>query len=197
MLPPRHGYLENTIASMEAAFSLGADALELDAHPTTDGQFAIFHDCTVDCRTEGRGRTRDHDMATLKTLDIGHGYTADGGKTFPFRGKGVGLMPTLTEVLQRFPDRRFQRQEQRCEALAAFLAALDAGRRSRPTVYGGDEPVDVVKRLLPGMRVFSRRTVKACAKAYAGLGWSGYVAEACRGSATLMIPTNVAPWLWG
>jgi glycerophosphoryl diester phosphodiesterase len=136
-------------------------------------------------------------MATLKTLDIGHGYTADGGKPFPFRGKGVGLMPTLTEVLQRFPDRRFQRQEQRCEALAAFLAALDAGRRSRPTVYGGDEPVDVVKRLLPGMRVFSRRTVKACAKAYAGLGWSGYVAEACRGSTTLMIPTNVAPWLWG
>jgi glycerophosphoryl diester phosphodiesterase len=51
MLPPRHGYLENTIASMEAVFSLGADALELDAHPTTGGQFAIFHDCTVDCRT--------------------------------------------------------------------------------------------------------------------------------------------------
>jgi glycerophosphoryl diester phosphodiesterase len=54
MLPPRHGYLENTIASMEAVFSLGADALELDAHPTTDGQFAIFHDWMVDCRTEGR-----------------------------------------------------------------------------------------------------------------------------------------------
>lgn len=55
MLPPRHGYLENTIPSMEAAFALGADALELDVHPTTDGKFAVFHDWTLDCRTEGKG----------------------------------------------------------------------------------------------------------------------------------------------
>jgi hypothetical protein len=38
--PPRHDYLENTIASMEAAFAAGADIVELDVHPTTDGQFA-------------------------------------------------------------------------------------------------------------------------------------------------------------
>src|SRR3954469_23093549 len=43
MLPPRHAYLENTIPSMEAAFALGADALELDVHPTMDGKFAVFH----------------------------------------------------------------------------------------------------------------------------------------------------------
>jgi glycerophosphoryl diester phosphodiesterase len=45
-------------------------------------------------------------MADLKILDVGYGYTADGGKTFPFRGKGVGLMPSLAEVLQTFPGRR-------------------------------------------------------------------------------------------
>jgi hypothetical protein len=33
---------------------------------------------------------------------------ADGGKTFPFRGKGIGVMPSLDEVLQAFPDRSFQ-----------------------------------------------------------------------------------------
>jgi hypothetical protein len=27
--------------------------------------------------------------------------------TDPFRGKGVGLMPSLDEVLTRFPDREF------------------------------------------------------------------------------------------
>ncbi len=27
-------------------------------------------------------------MSELKTLDIGYGYTADGGKSFPFRGQG-------------------------------------------------------------------------------------------------------------
>ena len=39
--------------------------------------------------------------AELEALDIGHGYTADGGATFPFRGKAVGEMPTLGEALAR------------------------------------------------------------------------------------------------
>jgi glycerophosphoryl diester phosphodiesterase len=42
--PPEHPYLENTIASMQAAFDAGADIVEFDIHPTTDGQFAVFHD---------------------------------------------------------------------------------------------------------------------------------------------------------
>jgi glycerophosphoryl diester phosphodiesterase len=106
MLPSTHQYLENTISSMRAGFTIGADIVELDVHPTTDGEFAVFHDWTLDCRTDGRGVTREHSMAYLKKLDIGHGYTADGGKTFPFRGKGIGLMPTLTEVLATFPEQR-------------------------------------------------------------------------------------------
>lgn len=38
---PEHPYLENTIPSMEAAFEAGADMVELDVHPTTDGEFAV------------------------------------------------------------------------------------------------------------------------------------------------------------
>jgi glycerophosphoryl diester phosphodiesterase len=105
MLPPRHALLENTIASMQASFEAGADIVEFDVHPTTDGQFAVFHDWTVDCRTDGRGVTREHSMPELKKLDIGYGYTADGGRTYPFRGQGVGLMPSLDEVLSAFPGR--------------------------------------------------------------------------------------------
>ncbi len=107
IFPPEHAYLENTIASMQAAFDFGADIVEFDIHPTTDGQFAVFHDWTINCRTQGKGVTREQAMSYLKTLDIGYGYTADGGKTFPFRGKGVGLMPAMDEVLAAFPDRRF------------------------------------------------------------------------------------------
>ncbi|SDE23630.1 Glycerophosphoryl diester phosphodiesterase family protein, partial [Priestia aryabhattai B8W22] len=92
---PEHNFLENTIPSMEAAFEDGADMVELDVHITKDNQFAVFHDWTVDCRTNGKGVTRDYTMAELKKLDIGYGYTADGGKTYPFRGKGVNLMPSL------------------------------------------------------------------------------------------------------
>ena len=85
----------------------GADIVELDVHPTSDGQFAVFHDWTLDCRSDGRGVTRERSLAELKQLDVGHGYTADGGKSFPLRGTGIGLLPSLDEVLGAFPDNRF------------------------------------------------------------------------------------------
>jgi hypothetical protein len=34
--------------------------------------------------------TREHSIDELRQLDAGFGYTADHGRTFPFRGKGVG-----------------------------------------------------------------------------------------------------------
>lgn len=201
MLPPRHDYLENTIRSMEAAFARGADVLELDVHPTTDDKFAVFHDWTVDCRTEGTGQTRDHSMTELKKLDVGYGYTADGGKTFPFRGQGVGLMPSLDEVMERFPNRRFHinvksNDARDGELLVGVLAALPAKRQGDFTVVGGDRPIQVVKQALPGLRTLSKQSLLRCLLRYEGLGWSGYVPEDCQGT-TLGVPINVAPWLWG
>src|SRR4051812_13759499 len=63
LLPPEHGYLENTLPSMKAAFERGADSVEFDIHPTTDHQFAVFHDRMLECKTSGRGQTREHTMA--------------------------------------------------------------------------------------------------------------------------------------
>lgn len=201
MLPPSHDYLENTIRSMEAAFELGADVLELDVHPTTDGQFAVFHDWTLDCRTDGKGETRAFSMAELKKLDVGYGYTTDGGKTFPFRGQGIGLMPSLDEVLERFPDERFHinvksNDPKEGEALAAFLSALPDERRAALTVVGGDKPVQAIKQALPEARSLSKQSLTRCLLRYETLGWSGYVPEDCR-STTLLVPINLAPWLWG
>jgi glycerophosphoryl diester phosphodiesterase len=201
MLPPTHPYLENTIASMRAAFEAGADIVEIDIHPTTDGQFAVFHDWTLDCRTDGEGVTREHSLAELKKLDIGHGYTADGGKTFPFRGKGVGLMPSLDEVLTTFPDRRLNinvksRDPSEGTRLAAALGNLAPERRAKLIVYGGDEPVAEVRRNLPGMKTVSRGSLKACLLRYVGYGWTGIVPDICRNMAVL-VPINIAPWLWG
>ena len=81
--PPEHEVFENTPESMRWAVGLGANMVEIDVAPTRDGKMVLFHDWTVDCRTDGQGDTRDLTLAELKTLDIGYGYTADGGKTFP------------------------------------------------------------------------------------------------------------------
>jgi glycerophosphoryl diester phosphodiesterase len=80
---PEHAFIENTLPSMRAAFADGADIVELDIHPTSDGQVAVLHGWTLDCRTDGHGVTREHTLADLKTLDVGYRYTPDGGKTFP------------------------------------------------------------------------------------------------------------------
>jgi glycerophosphoryl diester phosphodiesterase len=88
--PPVHDYLENSTRSMEAAKRLGADFVEIDIAPTADGQIAVFHDWTLECRTEASGKVRRKTLAELKALDIGHGYTADGAKSHPLRGHGRG-----------------------------------------------------------------------------------------------------------
>ena len=201
MLPPTHSYLENTIASMQASFEAGADIVELDVHPTTDGQFAVFHDWTVDCRTDGRGVTREHSMADLRKLDLGYGYTADGGKSFPFRGKGIGLMPTLDEVLQRFPDKTFlinvkSNDPTEGTKLAAVLNALPPQRRATLLVYGGDNPIATLRAQAPDITAMSRASLKTCLLRYLGTGWTGMAPDACR-SMVVFVPINIAPWLWG
>ena len=40
--PPEHAYIENTIASMAAAFEHGADIVELDVQRTADGGGKTF-----------------------------------------------------------------------------------------------------------------------------------------------------------
>jgi glycerophosphoryl diester phosphodiesterase len=198
--PPEHPFLENTLPSMRAAFEAGADIVELDIHPTTDGHFAVFHDWTVDCRTDGHGVTREHTLTQLQALDVGYGYTADGGKTYPFRGRGIGMMPSLDEVLDAFPERRFLihiKSNDPAEGmeLAARLRRLPAERQARLMVYGGDAPVAVMRRELPGIPAMSRATLKQCLLRYFALGWTGYVPAACRDSLVL-VPVNYAAWLW-
>lgn len=201
MLPPTHAYLENTIASMRASFAAGADVVEFDVHPTTDGQFAIFHDWTVDCRTNGHGVTRAQSMAYLRTLDIGYGYTADGGRTFPFRGKGIGLMPSLSEVLATFPKKRFliniksnDPNEGRLLAAALHDQSIDA--LDRLMVYGGDAPVAAFQAEMPGVKAMSRSSLERCLTSYLAYGWTGVVPSACHNS-IIFVPINIAPWLWG
>ena len=199
--PPEHAYIENTLQSMNAAFAAGADIVELDVHPTTDGQFAVLHDWTIDCRTEGMGETRGHDMAYLKTLDIGYGYTADGGATYPLRGTGVGQMPELKEVLSAMPDRQFlvnfkSREQREGDMLAALVAEHPQWRGAIWGAYGGDEPTYRAAGLIDGLAVWSRRGLVDCLLQYGALGWSGYMPAACSNT-KVMLPLNVAPFVWG
>jgi glycerophosphoryl diester phosphodiesterase len=198
---PEHPLQENTISSMAAAFAAGAAIVEIDIHPTTDGHFAVFHDWTVDCRTNGSGVTRKHSLKELQTLDIGHGYTADDGKTFPFRGKAIGKMPSLRQVLNHFPTGQFlvnfkSRDAREADHLELLLREHPAWKSSIWGVYGGDPPTQKMQQLEPDLRAFTKTGVKSCLKEYIALGWSGFVPHACRNTQVL-VPSNYAKWLWG
>lgn len=200
ILPPTNDYLENTLPSMKAALDAGADVIEIDVHPTTDGEFAVFHDWGVDCRTDGHGVTREHTMAELKQLDIGYGYTADGGKTFPFRGKFKGMMPTLQETLTAFPQTHFlinikSNDPHEADLLVDYLTKRHL-MSDRLTTYGGDKPMARFAVLAPQLQPFGRKSVKACGLGYLTLGWSGYMPKACHNTA-LFVPQNLAWLAWG
>ncbi|SMF64529.1 glycerophosphoryl diester phosphodiesterase [Paenibacillus uliginis N3/975] len=198
---PEHPYLENTIPSMEAAFDAGADLVELDIKPTKDGQFAVFHDWTLGCRTNVQGMVMDYTMEELKNIDIGYGYTADKGATYPFRGKGTGLMPSLSEVLSTFPDSSFLIHIKSSDAkegaqLAEYLQNLPEEHLSKLTVYGDDAPISTLKAQLPSLRVMSKATLKSCLVSYTGASWTGYIPSVCRNT-QLHIPEKYARYLWG
>ncbi len=201
MLPSGDVFIENTLSSMKASFEAGADAVEFDIHPTNDGEFAVFHDWTLDCRTDGHGVTREHSMAELRKLDVGYGYTSDGGKTFPFRGKGIGMMPTLREVLDTFPGKGFlinikSNSPKEGELLAAYLKTFPVSVTDKLFVYGGERPSAVLKQLMPNIRTTTRVSAMSCLKDYSRWGWSGIVPASCA-NGVVYLPINLAPKMWG
>lgn len=157
--PPVHGYIENTIPSMQAAFDAGATAVELDIHRTADDQLIVFHDWTLNCRTNGTGPIREQTVAELLRLDVGYGYTADGGKTYPLRGTGIGMMATLPDILAAFPDQRFvihdkDGDDATSRLLAGYLSTLPMEQRARLSYWAGDAGTTIVQQIAPEVRPY-------------------------------------------
>lgn len=198
---PTHDYLENTLPSIAAAFEYGADIVEFDVHRTTDNKFAVFHDWTLDCKTDGSGVTRNHTLAELQALDMGYGYTADEGETYPFRGKFVGMMPSLEQIMTTFPDKDFMidiKSNDSIEGieLAKRLQTYSKTRTGKVMVYGGRKPVDVIRAKMPEVQTTTRPRLRKCLIRYFLLGWTGHVPPECE-KCVVMVPANGAPWLWG
>ena len=198
---PNHHYIENTHDSIRVAFSFGASVVELDIRATQDGYFAVFHDDQLDCRTNGEGPLSEYDLKYLQSLDIGYGYTFDGGKSFPLRGLGIAKMPSLRSVLDTYPDKRFllhlkSGRTREADLLIALLASISKEQQLKLMVYGADNSVSKVLSQFPEMKGYTRSSVKKCLVNYALLGWSGFVPHSCRNT-ILQIPKNYAPYLWG
>jgi glycerophosphoryl diester phosphodiesterase len=148
---------ENTLLAFRHAVALGVDVVELDVHATADGVLVVIHDPTVDRTTDGAGAVPTLGLAELHRLDAGHRWSVDGGRTFPYRGRGLRV-PTFDAVLAALPSTRLVAEikpaaaafaAEVCRAIQAAHAAervlvgsfdgaaLDEFRRACPTVATG------------------------------------------------------------
>lgn len=107
-------YPENTLEAFKYSAEMGVDVLELDVHSTADGALVVMHDADVARTTNGFGKVKEMTLAELKKLDAGYQFTEDGGKTFPFRGKGIRI-PTLQEIFDSFPEKTFNVEPKQSE----------------------------------------------------------------------------------
>lgn len=67
---------ENTLIALQKAIEYGAKYVEFDVHATSDGEFVIIHDDTVDRTTDGTGAVASMTLAQIKALDAGTWFHA-------------------------------------------------------------------------------------------------------------------------
>jgi len=98
---------ENTLYAFERAVGQYAtDVLEIDLHPTSDGEIVIIHDETVDRTTDATGLVREMTLAEIQSLDAAYRFDPDNDGTYPLRGQGI-TVPTLAEAFEMFPQMHF------------------------------------------------------------------------------------------
>jgi glycerophosphoryl diester phosphodiesterase len=126
------------LAAFDLGLAAGADGLELDVHLSADGIAVVHHDATLDRTTSASGPLAARTAAELARIDAGCRFVAHGA--MPFRNQGVGI-PTLAEVLRRYPDTRIIAEmkvdsREMGEAVARDVRHADAADRVCAAGYG-------------------------------------------------------------
>src|ERR671912_2605714 len=134
---------ENTLEAFRLAVEAGAGGLELDVHVTRDGEVVVIHDASVDRTTDGSGAVAEMELEEIRRLDAGYRFSPDGGRTFPYRGRGVTI-PTLAEVYASFPEARVNADIKKAQSGAeeAVLRVIrSAGAEERTLIASTEHPV--------------------------------------------------------
>jgi glycerophosphoryl diester phosphodiesterase len=115
---------ENTLEAFQAAVDLGYRYLETDAQLTRDGVLVAFHDESLDRVTDASGPVSALSLAEVRSADAGYRFSADAGRTFPHRGRGLRI-PTLEEVLTAWPQARLNIDAKTDRVVAPLVRLLD------------------------------------------------------------------------
>jgi glycerophosphoryl diester phosphodiesterase len=142
---------DNTLAAFDLGVAAGADGIECDVHLSADGIAGVCHDDLLDRTTDRTGPVAALTAAALARVDAGCRFR-DAREAALFAGQGVGI-PTLREVLRRYPDRRVIVEmkvdtEAMGEAVVSEIRAAGAADRVCAAGYGR-QSIDAVRARLP------------------------------------------------
>lgn len=130
---------------------MGADAVEIDLHATADGRLVALHDDAVDRTTDGSGPAEAMTLSRLRSLDAGHAFTPDRGRSFPFRDAGVRI-PTLEEALEEASPLPVVAEVKTRRSAELLARALDEGTVDGSRLLVGGFDRDSVRVAAAGAR---------------------------------------------
>jgi glycerophosphoryl diester phosphodiesterase len=92
---------ENTFAAFDKAQELGAVAAETDIQLSKDGKLVIFHDDTLDKKTNLKGPVRSHTWAELQDVDMAPWF-AKRASTTKMPPNPLTRLITLDDLFERY-----------------------------------------------------------------------------------------------
>ena len=134
--PPNVGR-ENTLFAFEQAVALGYRYLETDVHATADGVLVAFHDDRLDRVTDRHGMIADLTWSELHDVRFGD----------------QDAMPTFADLLERFPQARFNVDAKAVASVDLLAAAIREHEAYERVCVSSFSPARLhrLRRLLPGV----------------------------------------------
>ena len=131
---------ENSLAAFERAIDLGADAIELDVHATSDGIVVVHHDPVVHARHPQKPSRRAIAEVAFAELE-----------EFPL-ADGWGI-PTLAETLETVGDRAIVYVEIKASDIEVLVTRCIRDSGATCAVHSFDHRiVKIVKSIFPAIR---------------------------------------------
>ena len=126
---------ENTAYAFRRAVELGYRYVETDVRTTSDGELVAFHDSVLDRVTDATGRVGEQSYADLQGVRVG----------------GIDPIPRFADVLEEFPDTRFNidlKDAGAVRPLAELLGRLHAEDRVCVCSFSGSR-LSAFRKLMP------------------------------------------------
>ena len=170
--------LENTMRAFAAAVELGYHYVETDVRATANGVAVTFHDARLDRLTGHPGRIRDLSWREVGSARVG----------------GVEPIPMLEEVLDAWPDMRWNVDVKDPAAVTPFVRAVERTRahdRVCVASFSDRRRRAVLRRLSAPTATSGGRQMVARSRGASALRLSALVARLLREVDCLQMPSRV------